>query len=75
MELALVFSAALMGLAGVPQCLAMCGGASAGVIQRCGRGRPGQATLAFHLGRLAGYAAGGAMAASSVALLRTLAAT
>jgi sulfite exporter TauE/SafE len=71
-ELALVFSAALMGLAGVPHCLAMCGGASAGVIQRCGRGRSGQATLAFHLGRLAGYAAGGAMAASSVALLRTL---
>jgi sulfite exporter TauE/SafE len=72
MELALIISAALMGLAGAPHCLAMCGGMSAGVIQRCARSRPNQATLAFHLGRLAGYAAGGAVAASSVALLRTL---
>lgn len=72
MELALIISAALMGLAGAPHCLAMCGGMSAGVIQSCGRVHPNQATLAFHLGRLASYAAGGAAAASSVALLRTL---
>jgi sulfite exporter TauE/SafE len=70
MELALVISAALMGLAGVPHCLAMCGGTSAGVIRACGGER--QATLGFHAGRLAGYAAGGAVAASSVALLRQL---
>ncbi|MBC7957166.1 MAG: sulfite exporter TauE/SafE family protein [Cytophagales bacterium] len=72
MEFALIFSAALMGLAGAPHCMAMCGSASAGVIQSCGQSRPNQATLAFHLGRLASYAAGGAVAASSVALLRTL---
>ncbi|MBL0726417.1 sulfite exporter TauE/SafE family protein [Piscinibacter sp. HJYY11] len=70
MELALVFSAALMGLAGVPHCLAMCGGTSAGVIRACGGAN--QATLGFHVGRLTGYAAGGAVAASSVALLRQL---
>lgn len=70
MEFALVFSAALMGLAGIPHCLAMCGGTSAGVIRACGGAR--EATLGFHLGRLAGYAAGGAVAASSVALLRQL---
>lgn len=70
MELALIFSAALMGLAGVPHCLAMCGGTSAGVIRACGGAS--RATLGFHLGRLAGYAAGGAVAASSVTLLRQL---
>ena len=72
MELALIFSAALMGLAGVPHCLAMCGGTSAGVIRACSRGNANHATLGFHLGRLVGYAAGGALAASSVALLRQL---
>lgn len=72
MEFALVFSAALMGLAGAPHCLAMCGGTSAGVIQSCSRGHPNQATLGFHLGRLLGYAAGGAVAASSVSMLREL---
>lgn len=61
-----------MGLAGTPHCLAMCGGTSAGVIRACSRGNAGQATLAFHLGRLLGYAAGGAVAASSVLLLRNL---
>lgn len=72
MELALIFSAALMGLAGVPHCLAMCGGTSAGVIRACSRGNANHATVGFHLGRLIGYAAGGAVAASSVALLRQL---
>jgi len=72
MELALILSALLMGLAGAPHCMAMCGSASAGVIQGCAQGQPNASTLGFHLGRLAGYAAGGAVAASSVALLRTL---
>jgi len=71
-ELALILSAALMGLAGAPHCLAMCGGVSAGVIQACGRDRSTGATLAFHFGRLMSYALGGAVAASSVSLLRTL---
>ncbi|HEY0820331.1 MAG TPA: sulfite exporter TauE/SafE family protein [Rhizobacter sp.] len=72
MEFALVISAALMGLAGVPHCLAMCGGSSTGVIRACSRGNLRHATLGFHLGRLVGYAAGGAVAASSVALLQRL---
>jgi sulfite exporter TauE/SafE len=72
MELALILSAALMGLAGTPHCLAMCGSVSAGIVRSCAQGRPGRAAVAFHVSRLAGYAAGGAVAASSVALLRTL---
>lgn len=70
MDAAFVLGAALMGLAGTPHCLAMCGATSTATIRACAAGRPQGATLAFHLGRLAGYAAAGAVAASSVALLR-----
>ncbi|MET0335409.1 MAG: sulfite exporter TauE/SafE family protein [Rhizobacter sp.] len=70
MDLTLVLTAALMGLAGAPHCLAMCGATSAGVVRACGGGS--SATLSFHAGRLLAYAAGGAVAASSVALLRQL---
>jgi hypothetical protein len=66
MQTALVASALLMGLAGTPHCLAMCGPACAAL----SRGRP--ATLAFHAARLASYAAAGAVAASSVAALTAL---
>lgn len=55
-------SALMLGLAGTPHCLAMCGPACAAV----GRGG-NRATAAFHLGRLASYAAGGAVAATGVA--------
>jgi uncharacterized protein len=71
-DTALVLGAALMGLAGTPHCLAMCGATSAGVIRACAAGRPRGATVGFHLGRLAGYAAAGALAAASVATLRSL---
>lgn len=64
---ALMLSGVLMGLAGVPHCAAMCGASSAAVQQRCG----GPHTApAFQAGRLLGYAAVGAIAASSVSLLR-----
>lgn len=66
MQTALVASALLMGLAGTPHCLAMCGPACAAL----GRGRP--ATASFHAARLIGYAAAGAVAASSVAALNLL---
>jgi sulfite exporter TauE/SafE len=67
-------SALLMGLAGGPHCVAMCAAPSAGVIRlvrvpegaaagvNCG-GSSGSGTLAFHAGRIAGYAAAGAVAA------------
>lgn len=77
MQTALLGTALLMGLAGGPHCVAMCGAACAGVI-RIARapqggvasvvgGLQGQgATLAFHAGRIASYAAAGAVAAMAV---------
>ena len=57
MDQALILSAVLMGLAGTPHCLAMCGAA-------CAAASGGQASRlgAFHLGRLVAYAAAGAVA-------------
>lgn len=68
MDLALFFSAVLMGLAGTPHCLAMCGAACTAA---SGGGRPRQ-LLPFHLGRLLAYAAAGAVAAASVGSLAAL---
>jgi len=65
MSLALALSALLMGLAGGPHCIAMCGAACAG-LARAGRGTPARSTWAFHAGRLAGYCAAGAAAALTV---------
>lgn len=60
-----------MGLAGAPHCAAMCGAACAAA---SGGARPGMGgPAAFQLGRLASYAAGGALAASSVASMAALA--
>ena len=68
MELPLALTALLMGLAGGPHCLAMCGAACAGM----GRTQVGQSTRAlwvFQAGRLAGYSALGALAAGSMQAL------
>jgi sulfite exporter TauE/SafE len=70
MDGALVLSGVLMGAAGVPHCMAMCGAASSAVLARCGRGA--QADVAFHVARVASYATAGAIAASSVSLLRVM---
>ena len=70
MDAALAASALLMGLAGGPHCAAMCGaacGALTGTQQRA------PTLLALHGGRLASYAAGGAIAAAGVASLGSLA--
>jgi len=64
----LIAAAALMGLAGAPHCTAMCGAPCAAVLRRCATASSAAPT--FHLGRVAGYAAAGALAASSVSLLR-----
>nr|WP_295075691.1 sulfite exporter TauE/SafE family protein [uncultured Roseateles sp.] len=61
LDVALAGSALLMGLAGVPHCLAMCGATCAAA--------GGRAPVTFQLGRLLGYAAAGAVAAASVQLL------
>lgn len=66
MNQALLFSALLMGLAGTPHCLAMCGAACAAA----SGGRGG--LLPLHLGRLLAYAAAGALAAASVGSLAAL---
>lgn len=82
MQLALAGAALLMGLAGGPHCVAMCGAASSAVIRILPLATVGQqgampaltAPGAFHLGRISSYAAAGAIAAASVDSL-TLAST
>jgi uncharacterized protein len=62
---ALALSALLMGLAGGPHCMAMCGAACAG-LTRLGGASSNRSLWAFQAGRLAGYAAAGAAAAFTV---------
>lgn len=70
MDLALLATALLMGLAGGPHCAAMCGAAFAGIARQGGTG-PGatRAMLALQLGRLASYSVAGALVAASVGWL------
>jgi hypothetical protein len=71
MDDALVVTALLMGLAGGPHCAAMCGAACSAF---AGRDGPlSQRMLALHAGRIAGYAAGGALVATSVSTLAAFA--
>ena len=65
MQSSLAVTALLMGLAGGPHCVAMCGAACAGLGQAAGERRT-QALSAFQLGRLIGYSLLGALAAASV---------
>lgn len=70
MSTTLALSALLMGLAGGPHCIAMCGAACAG-ITRLGESPASRsrAQWMFHAGRLAGYAGAGAAAAFAVQTL------
>ena len=68
-DLALIGSAALLGLAGTPHCAVMCGAACTAAT---GRGSV-RASLAFQAARLAGYAAAGAVVATGVGALAALA--
>jgi uncharacterized protein len=72
MDIALVVSALLMGIAGAPHCTAMCGAACGALTRRCSRGASAGTMASFQLGRLLGYAAGGAIAASGVSSLALL---
>ena len=65
MQSSLVVTALVMGLAGGPHCIAMCGAACAGIGQAAAP-RGTQAIGFFQLGRLAGYSALGALAAASM---------
>jgi len=66
MNLGLVLAGLAMGVAASPHCALMCGAPCAALTSGCGRNAAG-----FHLGRLLGYMAGGAVAAGSVAALGT----
>ncbi|MBK1713860.1 urease accessory protein UreH domain-containing protein [Rubrivivax gelatinosus] len=68
MDFALVISALMLGLAGAPHCIAMCGAACTAVLPRGQRA----ALWSFHAARVLGYAAAGALMASSVNLLSSL---
>ena len=65
MQTSLAVTALVMGLAGGPHCIAMCGAACAGIGQAAGE-RSAQALWTFQLGRILGYAALGALAAASM---------
>ncbi len=69
MNSTLALTALLMGLAGGPHCLAMCGAVCAGIgrsAQQQGGGQGTSAILLFQLGRIVGYATLGAVAASTM---------
>ena len=63
-----MISAVLLGLAGTPHCLVMCGAACTAATQ----GGRWQGLLPFHVGRLLAYASAGALAAASVGSLAAL---
>ncbi len=65
MQTSLAVTALLMGLAGGPHCIAMCGAACAGLGQAAGE-RRNEAMWVFQLGRVLGYAALGGLAAASI---------
>ena len=65
MPYALALSALLMGLAGGPHCIAMCGAACGG-LSRMGSGSPARARWAGQAGRRGGYSRAGAAAAVAV---------
>ena len=65
MQITLATTALLMGLAGGPHCIGMCGAACAGIGQTAGE-RGIAAMWMFQLGRMVGYSALGALAAASM---------
>lgn len=65
MQSSLAVTALLMGLAGGPHCIAMCGAACAGIGQAAGA-QKNTAMWSFQAGRVLGYSALGALAAASM---------
>lgn len=71
MQTSMAITALLMGLAGGPHCIAMCGAACAGIGYTAGE-QQGKQTMAmglFQLGRVIGYATLGAVAAATIQAL------
>ena len=68
MQTSLAFTALIMGLAGGPHCVAMCGAACAGMGQVAGA-HQNRTLLSFQLGRWLGYSLMGGLAAFSVQAL------
>ena len=68
MQTSLAFTALIMGLAGGPHCVAMCGAACAGMGQVAGV-HQNRALLSFQVGRWLGYSLMGGLAALSVQAL------
>ncbi|NPC56973.1 sulfite exporter TauE/SafE family protein [Caenimonas soli] len=65
MSTTLATAALLMGLAGGPHCVAMCG-AACGAVVRLGPRPTSRSPWLFHAGRVAGYSVAGAAAAQAV---------
>jgi uncharacterized protein len=72
LDIALFFSALMLGAAGAPHCAAMCGPASGAILRACSQRTPHASPLAFHAARVLGYSTAGAVAASSMGLLAQL---
>ncbi len=72
MSTTLAATALLMGLAGGPHCVAMCGAACTGIIRLGTPRSPGRSLWAFQGGRLLGYSLAGAAAAVAVQSLSWL---
>jgi len=68
MQTSLALTALIMGLAGGPHCVAMCGAACAGIGHAAGV-QQNRALLSFQLGRWLGYSLMGGLAAFSVQAL------
>jgi uncharacterized protein len=68
MQTSLALTALIMGLAGGPHCVAMCGAACAGIGHAAGA-HQNRAFLSFQLGRWLGYSLMGGLAAFSVQAL------
>lgn len=68
MHTSLALTALIMGLAGGPHCVAMCGAACAGIGHAAGA-QQNRALLSFQLGRWLGYSLMGGLAAFSVQAL------
>jgi len=68
MQTSLAVTALIMGLAGGPHCIAMCGAACAGIGQAAGPNK-NSALWLFQTGRVLGYSALGSLAAASIQAL------
>lgn len=70
MQSALLYSALVMGIAGGPHCVAMCGAACTGLSKS--HAQPQFGIAVYHLGRLCGYAALGAVATFGISSIAWL---